>query len=145
MSYYNRQNKSTKVVNKDIQPTESQIQIAIVEWAATQTYKDRTLAYYLFHVPNGGRRSAREGNKLKKEGMHVGIPDLYMDIARGRYFGFRLELKRNTGGIVSKEQKERITVLKEEGYCAVICRGFDASVKAISDYMALKQGETMPE
>ena len=137
MSYYSRQNKSTKVVKKDIQPTESQIQISIMEWAATKEHNGRPLSYHLFHIPNGGRRSAREGNKLKKEGVQAGVPDLYMDIAKGGYHGFRLELKKLKGGIVSAEQKERIAVLNEEGYKAVVCRGFDESVKAIEEYMAL--------
>ena len=137
MSYYNRQNKSTKVVKKDIQPTESQIQQAVIQWCQSQEYKGRPLAYYVAHVPNGGNMSARAGNKLKKEGVQKGYPDLLMDIPMGDYHGLRLELKRLTGGIVSKEQKERIGVLLEEGYQAVVVRGYDETIEAIQEYLNL--------
>ncbi len=138
-NYYARQNKPRVVDNKPKQPTESQIQQAVIEWCGLQQYKGRPLAYYVAHVPNGGNMSARAGNKLKKEGVQKGYPDLLMDIPKGGYHGLRLELKRLNGGVVSKEQKERISVLLEEGYQALVVRGYDETVKAIQEYLNLDQ------
>ena len=134
---YARQNKSRKVEVKPKQPSEDQIQMAVVQYLELQKYKDRPLSYYAVHVPNGGRMTARMGNKLKKMGVQAGYCDMLIDIPRGKFHGLRLELKVEKGGIVSAAQKERITVLLEEGYQAVVCRGYDKTVEAIEEYMAL--------
>lgn len=145
MSYYNRQNKSTKVVRKDIQPTEDSIHLALMEWLKTQPYKDGKLDAYFHHSPNGGTASPRQKAKFTKMGTLNGFPDLECFIAKGRYHGLYVELKREKGGIVSADQKRILGMLNEEGYAAVVCRGFDASVKSIEQYMALEDGDSMPE
>lgn len=134
---YHRQNKSRKVEVKPKQPSEDQIQMAVVQYLELQKYKDRPLAYYAVHVPNGGRMTARMGNKLKKMGVQAGYCDMLIDIPRGKFHGLRLELKVEKGGVVSAAQKERIAVLLEEGYQAVVCRGYEPTIKAIEEYMAL--------
>ena len=48
-----------------------------------------------------------------------------------------VELKRLKGGVVSTDQKRILGMLNDEGYQAVVCRGFDEAVKAIEEYMAL--------
>jgi len=56
-----------------------------------------------FHVPNGGRRDARTGARLKREGVKAGVPD-FMIVARGSVCGF-IELKTEKGRL-SEAQRE---------------------------------------
>ena len=145
MSYYNRQNKSTKVVKKDIQPTEDAIHFAVIDWLKSVPYKDGFLVDYFHHSPNGGVSSPRQKAKFTRMNTLSGFPDLECFIAKGRYHGLYVELKREKGGVVSANQKRIIDMLNEEGYCAIVCRGLDASIEAIEQYMALEDGESMPK
>lgn len=138
---YHRQNKPRAVKQVERQPSEDAIQIAIMEWLALQPYKDGTLFDYMNHPPNGGVSSARQKSKFKLAGTKSGYPDMMLDIARGGYHGLRIELKRLKGGIVSPLQKERLAMLNDENYYAVVCRGFDESIEVIQQYMA----ETLPK
>lgn len=145
MSYYNRQNKSTKVVKKDLEPTEDSIHFALVDWLATVPYKDKTLLDVTHHSPMGGTASARQKSKFKKMGAKSGWPDIQISVAKGCYHGLYVELKRSKGGVVSANQKEILTMLDEEGYCTTVARGYDKAVEVVKQYMALEDGESMPE
>lgn len=96
---------------------------------------------YLYAVPNGaalaghatGRASA-QANKLKKEGMTPGVPDLFLPCARGGYHGLYIEMKygKNT---LSPEQKEFMETVADEGYLAMACWGADAAIQLIENYI----------
>ena len=119
------------------EPYESAIQISVIEWAETEFYKGNPLSLYIHHSPNGGTRDKREAARFKAMGTQSGYPDLTLDIAKGGYHGMRIELKRSDNDKESDNQVTRIRLLREEGYHAVITKGYDATVKAISDYMKL--------
>ena len=116
--------------------TENGIQKAIVQWAGYVKYKDKTLADYLHHSPNGGKRNSKTGALFKAMGTKAGYPDLILDIAKGGYHGLRLELKKK-GGSASEQQLERIAMLNAEGYLAKVVVGFDETKQALIDYMQL--------
>lgn len=116
--------------------SEDEIQISIINWATLQKYKNRTLDYYLSHPANGGYRKDKEAAKLKRMGVQAGYPDLILDIPKGGYHGLRIELKKLKGGVTRDNQKERIAVLNEEGYYAVVCKGFQDATQTIKRYMA---------
>ena len=115
--------------------SEDSIQKAILTWASYMKYKDGTLADYLVHCPNGGGRSLGEGANFKKMGVKAGYPDLILDIAKGGYHGLRIELKKLKGSRTEPEQKARVKMLNDEGYHAVIVKGFDAAINTIEKYM----------
>lgn len=118
-------------------PLEQQIQKAVINWASLIPYKGRTLGYYLHHSPNGGYRNEIEGSNFKKMGVQAGYPDLLMDIARNGYHGLRIELKRSPKEKLTKNQEERLEVLREEGYFAQVCTGVDEAIDTIKDYMGM--------
>lgn len=127
-----------KALAKSIpEPYESDIQISVIEWADTQFYKGNPLSLYIHHSPNGGFRDAREAARFKAMGTKAGYPDLTIDIAKGGYHGMRLELKRTDNEKESDNQVTRIRLLREEGYHAVVTKGYDATIAAISAYMKL--------
>ena len=136
--------KKATVKKSSLEPSEDAIQIAVIQWADLRQYKKRPLSYYIHHSPNGGERVKRQNNKgewycsegirLKGMGTQKGYPDLLMDIAKGGFYGLRIELKTSNGEL-SPEQKERINVLNEEGFCAVASFGVEETIGIIQDYL----------
>ena len=119
------------------EPYESDIQIEVINWAKGQMYKNNPLSLYLHHSPNGGDRDAKEAARFKAMGTQSGYPDLTLDIAKGGYHGMRIELKRSDNDKETDNQITRIRILREEGYHAVVTKGYEATVKAIQAYMSL--------
>lgn len=117
--------------------SEDSIQILVMRWARSVEYKNNTLADYLHHSPNGGSRHIAEAAKFKRMGVKRGYPDLILDIPMNGFHGARIELKKAKGGRTSKEQKERLQMLTDEGYYAVVAKGYNEAVKVISDYMGV--------
>lgn len=116
-------------------PTEDVEQMRIMQWARMRSGRYPELKL-LFHIPNGGSRGKVEAARLKEMGVKPGVPDLFLPVPKGGYCGLFIELKRRRGGQVSSEQKEWIAALLNAGYCASVCRGFDAAADLISKYVA---------
>lgn len=117
-------------------PTESEEQQAVMEWAEAASGRWPELRL-LYHVPNEGRRSMATGGRLRAEGLKSGVPDLCLPSAHGQYHGLYIEMKRRQGGRASPEQKEWLAALEAEGYQTALCRGADAAIETITDYLAL--------
>lgn len=117
-------------------PTESEEQQAVMEWAEAASGKWPELRL-LYHVPNEGQRSMATGGRLRAEGLKSGVPDICLPSAHGQYHGLYIEMKRRQGGRTSPEQKEWLAALEAEGYQTALCRGADAAIEIITDYLAL--------
>lgn len=87
----------------------------------------------LMHIPNG----TLQAMKMKQRGLGVrsGVPDLFLAIPRGGYHGLWIELKRTRGGIISPEQIDFITLLKQQHYAAYVCKGHDSAIDLIKTYL----------
>lgn len=111
-------------------------QIHLFDWAAMQSgkYPELTL---LFHIPNGGKRDAREAARFKRMGVKAGVPDLFLPVPRGKYHGLFIELK-SPGGRLSDHQKEWLKLLSASGYAACVCFGFEEAVRDIVNYLERK-------
>ena len=96
----------------------------------------------LAHWPNGGERGGFEAKRMKGQGVVAGPPDWYLDVARGGYFGLRIEMKptrEDLGGrkpYVRPDQRAWIANLQAQGYHAVVCEGWEAARDAIVAYLA---------
>lgn len=108
-------------------------QKALFQWASLLEGKYRELSL-LHHIPNGGRRSALEGARLKSEGVKAGVPDICLPVARGEYHGLYIELKVGKNK-PSEKQQQWITRLREQGYDTVVCYGWEAAAEHILDYL----------
>lgn len=75
---------------------------------------------------------------MKAEGRRAGVPDIFIPVAMGNYHGMFVELKKEKGGVLSKDQKEWIKKLNEAGYYSVVARGFDNAKKEIENYLFQK-------
>lgn len=115
-------------------PSEGVEQATLFSWAKMQEHRWPELRL-LFHIPNGGSRGKVEAARFKAEGVKPGVPDLFLPVARGRYHGLFIEMKRRKGGRASEEQKAWITELRKQGYVAEICRGWQEAADLIAEYL----------
>ena len=108
-------------------------QITLFKWAQFRSGKYPELEL-MFHIPNGGKREAREAARFKAMGVKAGVPDIFLPAARGIYHGLFVEMKA-PGGRVSTFQKSTLQALAKQGYKAVICFGWEEAAKTIVEYL----------
>lgn len=96
----------------------------------------------MYSVPNGGKRGMKTAIEMTAEGLKKGYPDFGIDAARGAYHGFRCELKQEKGKR-RKEQDDYAEKLRKQGYCVVLCFGYDAAMTAILEYWNLSSNGVM--
>ena len=108
-------------------------QCALVRWAEIQARRRPEIGL-LYAIPNGGRRDAVTGARLRAEGVRPGVPDLCLPWPSGKWHGLYIELKA-PGGRVSKEQRLWIERLTAAGYRAEVCVGWGAAARLILDYL----------
>lgn len=138
---------------RKIDPSEHQIQCAIVEWS-TKVFVDHPsggkvlLRPYLIKIPNEGKRSWAHGKKMKAEGLTRGVSDLFLAIPRRKQSlisasvyiekcGLWLEIKKK-GKKPSPEQCEFLYAMREIGYHADWKDTVDEGIQAIKDYLGMK-------
>lgn len=113
--------------------SEDTIQVQVFTWASRQLKVYPELAW-LFHVPNGGHRSAAVAGKLKAQGVKPGVPDLCLPVPRFGKHGLWIEMKTQDGQ-VRKPQKAWIAFLREAGYRVEVCRSFDEARAVLLGYL----------
>lgn len=95
------------------------------------------LAKLLFAIPNGGKRGKAEAARLKAEGVTAGVPDLMLAVVTDDYPGLYIEMKRPDGlGKVSKDQRELIDLLRQQGYRVEVCHGAKEAWDVVTVYLA---------
>ena len=96
-------------------------QVRLVSWFR-RTYP----GVRVFAIPNGGARSGVQGASLKAEGVSPGVPDLFVP-----EWLLWIEMKRETGGIVSPVQRDWIEYLESIGHRVIVGRGFEDARRQI--------------
>lgn len=110
---------------------EHKLQAACVRWYRLQYPK---MKHNLFSVPNGGKRDAVTGAKLKEEGALAGVADLIL-LKSNRFYGALLiEMKTKTGR-QSDSQKEWQHKITADGYKYVVVRSLEDFQREIKDYL----------
>lgn len=120
-----------------LEPSEDESQMCVLDWAKLQRWKNGTLADYIHHSPNGGKRSKSEAARFKKMGTKPGFPDLFLPIAMGPFNGLFIEMKISTGK-VSVSQKAYIPLLVDEGYRVEVCYSAQGAINLIKSYLELE-------
>ena len=115
---------------KNLTPTEHLEQVTLITWYR-RTYKNELL----IAIPNGGKRHIKTAISMKQEGTSKGFPDLFLPVPNSKFHGLFIEMKRQKGGTVSKEQKVWLEYLNFVGYQAVICKGFLEAKEIIECYL----------
>jgi hypothetical protein len=111
-------------------PSEHVEQREFVQWWR-KNRKER-----IYAIPNGGKRGIVTATKLKAEGVEAGVPDLHVPELR-----LWIEMKRQKGGVVSKEQKDWKEYLEGIGDRVIVARGMGDAVRQLEggDDNALQQ------
>lgn len=110
---------------------EHRIQAACVRWYRLQYPK---MKHNLFAIPNGGRRDAVTGAKLKEEGVLSGVSDLIL-LKSNRFYGALLiEMKTKTGS-QSDTQKEWQQKITADGYKYVVVRSLEEFQREVKQYL----------
>lgn len=103
-----------------------------------------TLYDCAYAVPNGTKlggtpsQRARYMAALKKQGLKVGVSDVVIACPTQEYHGMYMELKRVKSSPISDEQELWAAIMRQMGYAAEICIGFDAA-KAFIDSVYRKR------
>lgn len=119
-----REHLANKKASKSVE-SEKSAQQRVVEWFRT-TYPDEDI----YMNRNDGFRKASEKAEQITLGLLRGVPDLMIPDA----FCY-VEMKKEKGGVISKEQEEFAKKRDNAGYTVLFCFGFDDAVKKISEVM----------
>ena len=114
---------------------EAMEQEALFVWAAMKSNIYPVLEL-LYHIPNGGTRNKIEAANLKRQGVKAGVPDIHLPVARGKFNGLYIELKAGNNK-PSKEQKEWLIKLRQQGYVAEVCVGWLQAAELIEKYLKM--------
>jgi hypothetical protein len=123
--------------------SEEELHRACVRWADAQSGALPELDA-LFHPPNGGARTAKEGARMKKMGVKAGVPDLCLPIVRPVTWtngtevaagALWVELKSESGRLRDTQRRWRARLMKHQ-HCYVVCRSLGDFQAAVTDYIA---------
>jgi hypothetical protein len=109
---------------KTLYPSEHLEQVFAVSW-----FRREYPGVLIFAIPNGGHRGKAEAARLKAEGVTPGVPDLFVPAWR-----LWIEMKRQKGGRLSKQQKEVIEYLKSIGDAVLVCNGAEEAIEQITKW-----------
>ena len=89
---------------------------------------------FLVAIPNGGRRDAKTGALMKKEGAIAGAPDLILFDPYGKKLPLLIEMKLPKG-VQSESQVAFQRCYEDAGYTYTICRDFATFEKIVENYL----------
>lgn len=110
---------------------EDRLQRGLMNWLQ---YKYPAIKKMTFASAGGIRTWGRVMADMKKTGYQPGTFDLNIAVARQGFHGLFLEVKP-LRGVASPAQKEYGVLLRKEGYCARIEKGWKRCREAIEDYL----------
>jgi hypothetical protein len=90
-----------------------------------------------YHCPNGGKRSYAEACKFKAMGVKAGVPDICIPIPRSSHHGLYIELKRQSGGVLSEAQKWWRDQLIKNGYAWYEAHGAQDLINHVKNYLGV--------
>lgn len=111
--------------------SESQIQHDCLTWFRLQYPK---LASLLFAVPNGGRRDAKTGARMRYEGVQRGVADLLLIVPKKGYASLCIEMK-TPKGVQSKFQKEWQRKAEKYHNKYVVCHSLQEFMNEVNSYL----------
>jgi VRR-NUC domain len=118
-------------------PSEHEEQVALIEWVQICGLIYDSRLDMIYANPNGGKRHKSVAAEIRAEGGKAGVPDLFLPVAARGYHGLYIEMKRLKNSSTSPEQKEFISRLNEQGYLAVVCKGWVKAAETLIDYLQL--------
>ena len=110
---------------------EHRLQTACVTWFNLQYPSLRGL---LFSIPNGAYTGARQGAKLKREGVVSGVSDLILLKSNFKHHGLCIEMKYGNNRPTDRQQEWGSQVALH-GFLYRVIRDVDSFQKLVNDYI----------
>lgn len=110
---------------------EHKLQVSMVNWFQLQY---PSMRHNLFAVPNGGRRDAATGRRLKDEGVLAGVSDLIL-LKSNQHYGALLIETKTKKGTQRESQKEWESKITADGYKYVVVRSLDEFINVVDNYL----------
>ena len=76
-----------------------------------------------------------EAVNLKRQGVKSGLPDMFLPVPKGSFYGLWIELKVGKNK-TSENQDKWIDELCSQGYRCEVCYGFDEAVSVLKGYLS---------
>lgn len=108
-------------------------QCALFEWSAYMEGKYPCLSV-LYAVPNGGKRDAITGAKLKAEGARAGVSDIHLPVPLHGYSGLWIELKIKPNK-PTDAQIRWIEQMKSYSHAAFVAYSCTECINIITNYI----------
>jgi len=115
---------------RSVRHNEHNLQVSCVNW-----FRYAYPKAIIYAIPNGAKRDKVSGALYKAEGMLAGIPDLCVPIQKGGYGALYLEMKDDSRGRLSDNQKEIIPKLQSLGNKVEVIRTFEEFCDCVNKYM----------
>lgn len=110
-------------------------QILLVAYARRKYPGIRTMISPIVFYGGNLKQRLIQGKIMKDMGYEKGTLDVFFAKARGEFNGLFIELKKIKGSKTSDDQLKMVRDLIAEGYCAVVCKGYEEAVKMLDGYM----------
>lgn len=121
---------STTYIRRDSEDAEQE---TVIQWARICSGKWPELKL-LHHIPNGGRRNAKEAAKLKRMGVLAGVADLHLPVARAGYIGLYIEMKHEHGHLLDSQKEFMKMAALWDNFC-VVCYSAADAIEVLESYM----------
>ena len=111
--------------------SESQIQHDCIQWFRLQY---PSLALMLFAIPNGGKRDAKTGARMKYEGAISGVSDLILLVPKKGYASLCIEMKK-PGGKQSEHQRKWQREAEKYRSKYAVCHSLQDFMNEVNSYL----------
>lgn len=125
MRFSTRKRANTSASSKGTGRSEHVEQREFVSWFRKNYRGIRIIA-----IPNGGQRNIATAGRLKAEGVVPGVPDLFIPV-----WNLWIEMKKETGGRISPEQKDWHNYLNSINQSVIIGKGFDDAKLQVEEFI----------
>ena len=97
---------------------------------------DISLLDLIHAIPNAGKRTRWEGQRVRHEGIKRGVPDLSLPVPTERFTGLYIEMKApGKGATLTPEQGWWQHVLTQTKHCSEVCAGAADALDLLQEYL----------
>ena len=89
----------------------------------------------VFAVPNGFLRTESMRLRAWREGVHPGVPDIFIPFPSKGFHGLFIEFK-SARGVLTKAQNDYLTLARSRGYKAEVARSAEQALRIFSNYLS---------
>ena len=128
--------KPSRTKKRNAQP-EAAEQEKVIKWARDNE-KNYPFLWMLHSSLNGVKLSKTQAGKAKASGMLSGVPDLFLPVPRGSFFGLYIEMKSEKGRL-TENQQWFLSNAESLGYKTAVCYSAKEAIDAIEAYYSDKR------